>query len=210
VDRGLVEDYTDLYALQRDALVELERMGEKSADNLLAALDQSKSRDLARLLNALGIHHVGAHAAEVLAEHFGSLRQLMDASEEDLTEIHEIGPVIAESVAAFFSNDRTRRVIEKLDEQGVNLGRHREREKRENPNIAGKTFVVTGTLEGYSRDGIVRRIRELGGRATGSVSKKTDFVLAGENPGSKLDKARELGVEVLSEAEFEKLAADEG
>jgi DNA ligase (NAD+) len=208
VDGGLVSDYADLYTLDGDTVAALERMGEKSARNLMEALETSKGRELDRLLNGLGIHHVGAHAAQVLASNFGSLQALMDADREALTAVHEIGPVMADSLVRFFESERTRAVIEKLATAGVNLGGGGRAAKRENPNVAGKTFVVTGTLSGYSRDEIERLIRDLGGRASGSVSKKTDYVIAGEKAGSKLAKARALGVTVLSEAEFEKLRAE--
>jgi DNA ligase (NAD+) len=207
VDKGLVKDYADIYYLKFEDLVGLERMAEKSANNLLNGIRTSKDRDLSRLLAALGIHHVGTHAAEVLASHFGSLDRLMQARQEELEEVYEVGPVMARSVVRFFSDPRTREIIKRLKAAGVNTRSLAEKRPEKDLKLSGKTFVVTGTLEKYSRQEIETLIKNLGGRVSSSVSRQTDFVVAGENPGSKLDKARELGVKTISEREFEKLIA---
>ncbi len=207
VDKGLIRDYADVYYLRFEDLVGLERMAEKSAQNLIDGIEASKKRDLSRLLAALGIHHVGVHAAEVLATHYNSLDKLMQATEEELQEVHEVGPVMARSVVRFFSNPRTREIIKKLKAAGVNTRSLAEGKPVKDLKLSGKTFVVTGTLERYSRHEIEALIKNLGGRVSSSVSKQTDFVLAGESPGSKLDKARQLGVKTLNEKEFEKLRA---
>ena len=203
VNEGLAEDFGDVYYLDKDDLMGLERMAEKSAENLLKGIENSKERDLSRLLFGMGIPHVGSHMGDVLAENFGTLENLMEADAEDLESINEIGPIVARSVAEFFEKDSTREVIEKLRAAGVNT--EHESEGEEHPEFAGRTFVVTGSLENYTRGEIQDLIESLGGRATSSVSGNTDYLVVGENPGSKLDKAEELGVPVLSEEEFEEL-----
>jgi DNA ligase (NAD+) len=205
VETGAVKSYADLYRLDLDSLVNLERMGRKSSENLLAGIEASKSRGLARLLNALSIRHVGARVAAVLAEHFASMDKLREATVDELSAINEIGPVIAASVHDFLASPFGRRTIEALDELGVSM--KAPRVKRDSvEGISGKTFVVTGTLAKYGREEIEALIERLGGRSASSVSKKTDYVVVGENPGSKLAKARELGVTVLDEQQFEDLA----
>jgi len=206
VDKERVKDPADLYELTAQQLQDLERMGEKSSANLIAAIESSKERPLHRLLTGLGIRHVGGHIAEVLADAYGSLEEIMKAGREDLEAIHEIGSVVAQSVQDFFDTEENRRLVERLRDHGLCL--EEDTPKRSGPKpFDGKTLVVTGTLENYTRDSIEERIKALGGRATSSVSKKTDYVLVGDDPGSKKDKAEELGVTLLSEAEFEKLAA---
>lgn len=207
VDKGLIKDYADIYYLKFEDLVELERMAEKSAQNLLRGVEASKKRDLSRLVAALGIHHVGTHAAEILASHFGSLDRLMKASQEELEEVYEVGPVMASSIVRFFSNPKTKETIGKLKAAGVNTRSLVEKRTLKELKLSGKTFVVTGTLEKYSRHEIEALIKDLGGKVSSSVSKQTDFVIAGESPGSKLDKARQLGVQTINEREFEKLIA---
>jgi DNA ligase (NAD+) len=211
LDSGLVKSLPDLYRLKhrRDELIELERMGEKSADNLLAGIEASRSRPLWRLLVGLNIRHVGTRGAQVLAEHFGTLDAIVAQSEESLAEVHEIGPVIASSVHAFFHSAAGRRLVEELRELGLNFGEPvAERPPPREGPLTGKSIVVTGTLTRFTREEINQLIHEHGGKAAGSVTKKTDFVIAGENAGSKLDKARKLGVPVISEAEFlEKIKA---
>jgi DNA ligase (NAD+) len=204
VATGAVRSYGDIYRLSLDTLVNLERMGRKSSENLLEAIETSKARGLARLLNALSIRHVGARVAAVLAEHFHSVDRLEEASVAELAEIQEIGPAIAESVYAFLHSDFGGRVIEDLKGLGVTMTAPQS-PRRSAGEIAGKTFVVTGTLKKYGRDEIEQLITRLGGRAAASVSKNTDYVVAGEKAGSKLAKARELKVPVLSEQEFEAL-----
>jgi len=204
VEEGLVKDFGDLYDLTLDDLVGLERMAEKSAENLLLAIEESKRRPLARLIAALAILHVGTTAADLLARQFGSLDALAGASEEDLQAVEGVGPVMARSVSTFFRNPQNQKVIEKLKKAGVNM----EAERREAPvglDLGGLTFVITGTLQTLSRREAEEAIRARGGKASSSVSRKTDYVVAGENPGSKLDKAHSLGVKTIDETEFRKL-----
>ena len=203
----LVTRYGDLYRLTFDQLVELERMGKKSADNLLGQIEASKSRGLARLLNALSIRHVGNRVAAVLAEHFGSIDALEAASIEELSDVMEIGPVIAKSVYDFLHSDFGRHTIDDLKQQGVDMTAPKKAKAPASGALAGKTLVVTGTLEKYKRDEIEELIAQHGGRAASSVSKKTDYVVAGKEAGSKLDKAEQLGIKVISEAEFDELVA---
>ena len=206
VEKGLVKDVADLYTLPDRAseLAGLERMGEKSAENLCVAINESRGRDLSRLITALGARHVGARGAEILARYFGAMEGLMQANVEALAAAPEIGEITARSVVEFFARPETRKVIEKLRQAGVNMKSHVAAAPRGGP-IEGKTLVVTGTLKNYSRQEIEKRIASFGGKATSTVSKKTSYVVAGDSPGSKLDKARKLGVTVLTEAEFEKL-----
>lgn len=206
VDRGLVREYADLYRLKdrRDELIALERMAAKSADNLLKNIEGSKKHPLSRVLAALNIRHVGRRTAEVLAEHFGSMDRLQEASAEQLQEVEEIGPIMAEGIARFFAGKRGQEVIRHLREVGVNMRQPRRAAAGDQP-LGGKKIVVTGTLERFSRKEIQDLIKKLGGEALGSVSGKTDFVVVGSDPGSKLDKARQLGVKVLDETAFLKL-----
>jgi len=206
VERGLVHDLADLYELDHDTLIGLERMGELSAANLLAALERSKARGFRRALYGLGIRYVGSTVAEILAAAFGSVDELAEAGEEELTEVDGVGPVVAGAVRAFFDRRQNREVVRRLQEHGVDFTRHGAPMERGGP-LAGKTFVLTGSLEGWSRPQATADIESRGGRVTGSVSGKTDWVVAGADPGSKLDKARELGVEVLDEAAFRDLLA---
>ena len=205
VEKGLVEDVADLYTLQSEQLLELERMGEKSVSNLLEAIDGSRDRPLSRLLVALGIGHVGVEVAEMLARHFPSLDAVMAAGEEELTSIPSVGPKIAAAVVAYFRNESNRRMIEKLRAARVRV----EDEAREAParqTLAGLRFVVTGRLKDFGRSQIKDRIKELGGAVSGGVSRKTDYLVAGEDAGSKLADAEGLGVRVLTEAEFLEVA----
>ncbi|CCO09246.1 NAD-dependent DNA ligase LigA [Desulforamulus hydrothermalis] len=201
IKAGLVRDAADLYSLRYEDLIKLERMGARSSHNLLQAIEASKSNSLARLLFALGIRHVGERAAKVLAQHFGSLTAIMNATFEDLTVIPEIGPKIAESVVDYFARPDHRRLVERLAEAGVNMQEAGQPNPAELP-LAGKTFVVTGTLAAFSRQAAQAAIEQLGGKVAGSVSKKTDYLVVGENPGSKYEKARQLGIAILNEAEF--------
>ena len=207
VNERLVKSYGDLYQLTADQLLELERMGQKSADNLLAGIAASKSRGLQRLLNALSIRHVGQRVATILAEHFGSIDALQKASVDEISSIHDIGEVIARSVHDFLHGDYGAQVIEDLRAAGVNMEAPKKSTTAVNGVLAGKTLVVTGTLSKYTRDEIQSLIAQHGGRAASSVSKNTDYLVAGESAGSKLDKARTLGVTVLTEQDFESLIA---
>ena len=204
VDNALVTHFADLYHLKSAEVASLERMGAKSAANLLAAVEASKSRGLARVIAALGIRHAGGRAAEVLARAFGDIDMLADASIEELTEIDEIGPTIARSVHDFFHGDAGRETINGLKAAGVQMTNTAVETPAGAGALEGKTIVVTGTLEHFSRREAKEAIQSAGGRASSSVSSKTDFVVAGDSPGSKADKARDLGVEVIDEEEFRK------
>ena len=203
VDKGIVRDVADLYSLSQVQLAELERMGEKSAQNLVAEIENSKKADLARLIFALGIRFVGERTGQLLAEHFGSLDKLARASEEELLQVEEVGPRVSEAIREFFGEKRNRAVIEKLRKAGLQF--EQKIVRKAEGKLAGRQFVLTGTLPTYSRDEAKRLIEEAGGRVTGSVSTKTDYVVAGSDPGSKLDKARALGVKTINEAELVKL-----
>jgi DNA ligase (NAD+) len=204
VDRGLVKRLSDVIDLKREALLELERMAEKSADNLLAALERARATTLERFLIALGIRHVGSGVAELLAAHFGDLPPLMNATREELEAVPGIGPTIAESLAAFFAEEHNRTEVERLLAHGVHFEATAPRVAREGP-LVGCSLVLTGTLEGLSRDEAKARIEAAGGRVTASVSKKTSYVVAGADPGSKLRKAEELEIEIVDQAGLEAL-----
>ncbi len=201
VERGLVKDIADIYSLKKDQLAALERMAEKSAQNLLDALERSKDSALPRFLTALGIRHVGESTSKLLADHFGDLRSIMEATEEKLTEVREIGPEVAKSIARFFAQKENRKVIDKLLKAGIHLKKEPKREGR----LTGSTFVLTGSLGSMSRSEAQQRIETLGGRVASGVSRNTDYVVAGSDPGSKIKKAKELGIEILDEDEFLKL-----
>ncbi len=202
VDRGLLKDYADIYSLRFEDLVHLEGMGEKSTINLLQAIQASKKQPLSRLIFALGIRHIGSHASQILAKRFGSLDKLAQASEEQLSQIPEIGPVMAASISAFFSNQANNRVLAKLVAAGVNT---KEEKIPTSDVLRGKTFVITGTLSGYTREELITLISSLGGKVTDSVSRKTDYLICGQNPGSKLQKARSLNVPIINENQLEQL-----
>ena len=201
-DRGLVKNVADIYRLTKDYLLTLERMGDKSAQNVLNEIDNSKKLPLERVIFGLGIRFVGERTAEFLAEHFGSMDELMNAKEEELQEVNEVGPRIAHSIAEFFQEPRNRELVERLRKAGLTFAGTK---KQRGTKLTGKTFVLTGTLANYSRDQAKKMIEDQGGRVSGSVSKKTDYVVAGADAGSKLDKAKELGVSVIDEEEMEKL-----
>ncbi len=201
VDAGIVRTLPELYTLGLSKLTALERMGEKSAANLLAGLEKSKQTTLARFLYGLGIRHVGETTAKDLAKHFGGIDRVMDASVEQLLEVNDVGPVVAQSLRTFFDQPHNREVVEQLRAVGVRWDEHDgHRPDASALPLAGKTLVLTGTLPTLSRDEAKDLIEAAGGKVSGSVSKKTHFVIAGDEAGSKLDKARELGVTVLDEA----------
>ncbi|MGQ9881822.1 MAG: NAD-dependent DNA ligase LigA [Armatimonadota bacterium] len=198
-EEGLVRDPADLYDLKKEHLLPLERMGEKLADNLLQAVERSKQVPLPRFIYALGIRQVGERAAQLLAEYLGSLDALMNAPEEHLLQIPEIGPATAREIVEFFRREENRRVVQKMRDAGVTP--IVQRQKRSDA-FAGLTFVFTGALQQFTREQAEALVRELGGKASGSVSKQTSYVVAGENPGSKYQRALQLGVPVLSEQQF--------
>jgi DNA ligase (NAD+) len=201
-DRKLVKNVADIYKLTKENLLSLERMGDKSAQNVLDEINSSKKLPLERVIYGLGIRMVGERTAQFLAEHFGSMDALMNAGEEELQEVNEVGPRIAQSIVEFFQEPKNRALVEQLREAGLTLtGKKKER----GTALAGKTFVLTGTLPHLTRDEAKKMIEDAGGRVSGSVSKKTDFVVAGDEAGSKLDKAKELGVKVIGEKEMQEL-----
>jgi DNA ligase (NAD+) len=200
--RGLVKNVADLYKLTKDDLLKLERMGEKSAENVLAEIEASKKLPLERVIYGLGIRFVGERTAQFLAEHFGSVDGIMNASAEELEEVNEVGPRIAESIVEFFGDEHNRKLVSDLRKAGLTFTGQK---KEKGTKLAGKTFVLTGTLERHTRDEAKKMIEDAGGRVSGSVSKKTDYVVAGSDAGSKLDKARVLGVSVIGEKELEGL-----
>ncbi|MEL7565607.1 MAG: NAD-dependent DNA ligase LigA [Dehalobacterium sp.] len=199
LEAGLVQDVADLYYLTKDQLVKLDRLGEKSAQNLLNAIEKSKNNSLGQLIFALGIRFVGARTGKLLAEHLGSLDELQVASEEHLINIPEIGQKMAESITAYFNQEQNIRIIEKLKAAGVNM---LAKETSRKGGLTGKTFVITGTLPTLSRKEAQNLIEENGGKVSGSVSKKTDYVVVGEDPGSKYDKALSLNITILTEEEL--------
>ncbi len=202
VERGLVKDYADLYALTLDDLLTLERMGPKLAGNILQAIQNSKKTSLDRLIYGLGILHVGEHIAKILAQEFATLEELSHSSLDKLRSINGIGPEIAASIVKFFQQKDSLRVIQKLEERGVEYPSRPQRRQPGSRKWAGLTFVFTGALQSMSREEAESKVESLGGRASSSVSKKTSFVVAGENPGSKVEKAKTLGVKILTEDEF--------
>jgi len=202
VDAGLVNNFADLYKLNKSQLTQMERMAEKSAQRVLDSIEKSKNRPLWRLIAALGITHVGGQSAQILAEHFGSLQAIMAADRHQLEQIDQIGPVMAESICQYFRRRQNREVVEQLLAAGV---------KPENPHprpsgkLENRTFVITGTLDNFTRPEAEQAIRAAGGRAASSVSRRTDFLVAGKDPGSKLEKASKLGVKVIDEKQFMEL-----
>jgi DNA ligase (NAD+) len=201
-DRGWLKDVSDLYSLTREQLAQLDGFADKSIENLMTSIEKSKSRSLGNLLSALGIRHVGGTMAYQVAAEVGSLEKLEHMSEDDLFALEGIGPVIARSIATFFSQERNVEVIERLRAAGVDP---KEAPRKNDGPLQGKTFVLTGSLEGFSRDEATAAIEGRGGKVTSSVSKKTDYVVVGDNPGSKFDKAVQLGVETIDEAGLKSL-----
>jgi DNA ligase (NAD+) len=201
-ERGLVKNVADIYKLTKNDLLSLERMGDKSAQNILDEIEASKKLPLERVIYGLGIRMVGERTAQFLAEHFGSMEAIESAGVEELQDVNEVGPRIAESIVEFFSVIANRKLVERLREAGLTLTGQK---KQRGTKLAGKTFVLTGTLAHFTRDEAKKMIEDAGGKVTGSVSKKTDYVVAGADAGSKLDKAKELGVRVIDEKELEQL-----
>ena len=203
IDAGLIKDFTDLYWLKREELLKLDRMADKSCDNLLKAIEKSKDREFFRVIFAIGIRFVGIHSAKLLASHFPSIDRLKDASFEEINAVPEIGPVIARSVVEFLGNPKNLRAIERLKKSHVCL--EAEVGATHKLPLQSKTFVLTGSLRDFSRTDATRTIESLGGKVSSSVSKNTNYVVAGESPGSKLDKAKKLEILIIDEEEFKKL-----
>jgi len=204
VEKDLIKDISNLYFLKRDDLISLERMAEKSADNLLDAIKKSREKSLANLIYGFGIRYVGVHTSEVITRYYPTLDKFKKASLEELIEINEIGPKIAESIILFFKEMENLAIIERLRRSGLNFGQEEEigRKKKGTQILAGMQFVLTGTLKDFTRTQAKEIISELGGRVTGSVSKKTDYVIAGEDPGSKYQKAQKLRITIIDEKKF--------
>jgi DNA ligase (NAD+) len=198
VGKGIVQDVSGLYQLDAPTLEDLERMGKKSSEALVREIKDSRKLDFSRLLFGLGIRHVGERTAQLLAQHFGDMDDLMKATPEELQQVHEVGAEIAESIRHFFHEPQNRALIQRLQDYGLPMKSLAPR-KRSSQVFAGKTFVITGTLDGMTREEATAVIEEHGGRVTSSVSKKTSFLVAGKDPGSKLDKARENGVPIIDE-----------
>jgi len=204
INNRMVKDFADIYFLKKEDLLKLELYKDKKAQNLLAAIEKSKRQPLSRLLYAMGIRHVGEKAAFVLAQRFGAMDKVMSAKKEEFDAIHEVGSVMAESAEDFFRQEETKKLVAKLKKAGVNMSEPKGKAASSQP-LAGKTFVFTGELAGFSRQEAERLVRELGGNASSSVSGQTDFVVAGENSGSKYDKAKKLGVKIIDEKKFKEM-----
>jgi DNA ligase (NAD+) len=202
LENDLVETFADLYALKKEDLTQLERMADKSAENLLTGIEASKDRGLARVLSSLGILHVGSATARVIAQHFPDIDALRNASAEDIEAVPDVGPVVAQSLYQWLQSDAGRRTIEGLREAGVDMTSHQPAPDTSASPIAGRTIVLTGSLESYTRSDLKEKLQTLGANVTSSVSKNTDILVAGQDPGSKYDKARELGVEIWDEAKL--------
>jgi DNA ligase (NAD+) len=206
VATGAVKDFADIYELKQEDLLKLELFKDKKAQNLLGGILASRERPLSRLLFAFGIRHVGQKVAEVLAQEFGTLARLMQASRDEIASLHEIGDVIADSVTEFLRQPETHRLIDRLRSLGVRMTEP----KRESSNaLAGKTFVFTGELEGFTRAQGEARVKKLGANVSGSVSRKTSYVVVGRDPGLKQRAAQKLGVDILDEAAFKKIIGEE-
>lgn len=199
VEKGIIRTAADIFTLSKEEIAAIDRMGEKSAENLINAAEKAKSNDLSRLVFALGIRHIGQKAAKLLSDRFGTMDNIISASTDEIASIDGFGLIMAESVTEFFSHEESRELIEKLKACGVNMtGEETVKENR----FDGKVFVLTGTLTAFKRSEASKIIESLGGKTSSSVSKKTDYVLAGEDAGSKLQKATELGVTIISEEDF--------
>ncbi|MFH1481069.1 MAG: helix-hairpin-helix domain-containing protein, partial [Pseudomonadota bacterium] len=203
VDKNIIRDPADLYFVKKEDLMRMDRMGDKLAENMLKAINRSRNPSLTNLIFALGIRNVGSHMANLLAKHFKSIDNLASKTVEDLTQIHEIGPIVAQSIRTFFHDPKNLEVLEKMEKGGVTFPYEKAEEK--GLPLEGKTFVLTGTLDSFSRGEAGRTIEDKGGRVSSSVSKKTDYVIVGKDPGSKYDHAMRLGVKILNEEEFIKM-----
>jgi DNA ligase (NAD+) len=201
-EKGVVKDIADIYKLTKADLLKLERMGDRSADNVLREIENSKKLPLERVIYGVGIRFVGERTAQFLAEHFGKMEDLVKANEEELQQVEEVGLRIAKSIVEFFAEPKNRELVDELRSAGLTL---KGKKKERGTKLAGKTFVLTGTLSNYSRDEAKKMIEDAGGKVAGSVSKKTDYVVAGADAGSKLDKAMELGVKVIDEEGMEEI-----
>jgi len=199
----------DIFSLDRDGLVEMERMGDKSADKLLESIETSKDTTLSRFLYGLGIREVGEATASALASYYGNLEAIMSSSEEELQTVPDVGPVVASRIRAFFSEAHNLKVIQRLRDSGIRWTESVPAVKAADGPLAGKSFVLTGTLTGMTRDEAKDRIQALGGKVTGSVSTKTDFVVYGDDPGSKLKKAQKLAIDTIDQDGLRKLLADQ-
>ena len=203
LEKKMISNIADIYDLEFEDLASLKKNGKKFAQNLIDSINISKQNDLYRLITALGIRHVGVKAAKVLAKTYENMDNLANASIEDLSQVDEVGPIVANSINEFFSQEQTKDLLKRLKDAGVNM--ERQKEENEDDRFAGKTFVLTGSLEKYSREEASNIIEKFGGKTSSSVSKKTTYLLAGEDAGSKLTKAQSLGVQIISENEFEEM-----
>ncbi len=206
IKTGLVKNFSDLYCLDQEKVANLERMGEKSGNNLLDAIEKSKTRGLSRVVFALGIRFVGERAASLLAEHFQSMTVLVSAKRTEMENLYEIGPKVAESVEIYFNQTENRKEVESLERSGVRMAETKSGKKEK--TLSGKQFVLTGTFSSLTRDQAKGKIIQLGGRVTSSVTSKTDLVIVGAEPGSKFEKAKQLGVKTLNEKEFMELIGE--
>lgn len=203
LEKKMISNIADIYDLEFEDIASLKKNGKKFAQNLIDSINESKENDLYRLITALGIRHVGVKAAKILAKQYGDMDKLSEATVEDLSEVEDIGPIVANSIREFFDQEQTKDLLSRLKDAGVNMKRIKEDD--EDDRFAGKTFVLTGTLEKYSREEASNIIEKFGGKTSSSVSKKTSYVLAGEDAGSKLTKAQSLGVQIITEEEFEEM-----
>jgi DNA ligase (NAD+) len=201
MDEGLISDPVDLFSLTRGDLVPLERFAEKSADNLIESIEQSKKISLAKFIFALGIRHVGEETAITLAQYFGSLEKISKANLEELSKVEDIGEVVAKSIFEWFNSKKNQELLNKLIKSGIEISKVKTFKKK----LAGLTFVLTGELDKFTREQAKTRIRMLGGDVPNSVSKRTDFVVIGKEPGSKYDRAKKIGVKIINEKEFLKM-----
>ena len=203
LERKMISNIADIYDLKFEDIASLKKNGKKFAQNLIDSINASKENDLYRLITALGIRHVGVKAAKILAKQYDNMDNLAEATIEDLSQVEDIGTIVANSIREFFEQEQTKDLIRRLKDAGVNM--QRIKDDNEDDRFAGKTFVLTGSLEKYSREEASNIIEKFGGKTSSSVSKKTSYVLAGEDAGSKLTKAQSLGVQIITEAEFEKM-----